>query len=167
MASVSGALMQSSTAWPTVGPKPRWPPEPSRTTLREPSCQWSRALWPKSDNDAAFGGVPRSAGSASARAPASSLRFGIPVAESEHLVRHVDDVPRLQVGDRLAIGGAARLHVGPVEFAFEQGSLVRGEHQTHSSMSSRIQSGKSVSSIVSIGAFETQCAVPNFARHER
>src|SRR5262249_57219732 len=98
--------------------------------------------------------------------PLHLYRFSIPVAESKDLVRHVDDVPRLQVGYRLTIGAAARLHVGHVEFAFEQGSLVRGEHQAHSSTSSRIHRGKSVSSM-SRSAHPNPTAWCRILRHVR
>src|SRR5262249_18977410 len=81
-------------------------------------------------------------------------RFGIPVAEPEHHVGHVKDVPGLQVGHGLAVGAAARLDIGFVQFALKPGPLLWCEHQTASSTSSRIHTGKSVSSIVSIGASE-------------
>src|SRR5215471_14457005 len=116
------------------------------------------------DDDAAFGVFLGGRDLHGIVLPLHLYRFGIPVAESEHLVRHVDDVPRLQIGYRLAIGAAARLHVGLVEFALKQGSLFGSEHHTYSSTSSRIHEGKSVSSIASIGASETHCPVPNFSR---
>src|SRR5215510_13090127 len=100
VASVSAALMQSSTAWPTVGPKPRWPPERSRTTLREPSLRVdSHANSSRvGDNDAAFGVFVGGRDLHRLVLPLHLYRFGIPLAESKHLVHHVDNAPRLQVG---------------------------------------------------------------------
>src|SRR5581483_464887 len=94
-------------------------------------------------------------------------RLPRPVAEAEHDIALLQDLPSLYVAQRHAVRSLARLDVGGVERLLQQLHLLACEHHAYSSTSSRIHTGRSVSASSTIGSSATQRWLPYLATHSR